>query len=422
VRLPHVSRSSTAIAVAYLTTRLLLALSVDPKLFPDTYSYVLAGTKTVRPYGISALFDVLSAPAKIVVVQTLLGALATIWLAAELRNVSKLAAGLVLFLSLTKPFTLWDRTVLSETLSFGCIALLGACLLRWHHRGKRPLDALVVVLCTVVTALVREPVFLIFGVSTLLLVAIESLRASRSKRTIGLVATSLVIIPVLATVALTPSTIRYDTQRKVSFDNFRTMNVIGQRILPDPYLRAKLEALGMPKTEPADHVNRFAMDADWRLYAIPGMLEFADDFPTAGYLVAEGSRPTKFFRYAKSSLDTYVIEQTKGYEDGSYSDKIIPLWIENALWNWSGSLHLVFLTIAVLWAWSVSNRGIAIAAAAVGVLSSVGAVFAGTLDAMERQRHALPFVLVARVAIVVCVAELSWRFIQSRRQPMPLTR
>ena len=200
-------------------------------------------------------------------------------------------------------------------------------MLRWQRRGHSLRDSWIVVFVAVMAALIREPVFFVFGVPALVLVsgreiliAIWHARRWRSPSSVVVTVAATFLIPVFSFVALRPPGDVYDERLGVSFSNFRTMNVIGQRVLPDPYLRTKLEAAGMPRTGAEDHTNLFAMDRDWRLYAIPGMREFTNDFPLGTYLLAELGRPTKLLRFESSWVDAFVFTQIKVYEDGSPSD------------------------------------------------------------------------------------------------------
>ncbi len=430
-----IRRASVAVGTGYLLIRFLFAFSTKPASFGDTGSYTLAGTRTVRPYGISAIFDVAAKPAAIVFVQTLIGTVCVLWLMRELARRSGVVAVVAGLLTLLTPFLMWDRLLLSESLSFGCIAAMAAATLRWVRLDRRVSATAILVVSCCVSALIREPVFLIFGIPLLLCVVVDCLRsafASRgavstgvaARRSAGIAAAlGLVFLTVLfSQLALRPSRVIYDPGRGVSLENFRTMNIIGQRILPDSYLRSHLEPRGLPKTAPEDQVNRFAMDSEWRLYAIPGMTEYANNFSTARYLLAELSRPTDFYRYATTSVDAFVFEQTLGYRGDPTPPKMLPSNVERLVVSWSGTVHLALVAICLLVVWARRDRSLALGSALVALLSTVGAVLAATLDAMERQRHALPFLVAARYAVVMCFAAVVISILKGRRNPSPAVR
>lgn len=236
----------------------------------------------MRPYGISVLFGALARPAAVVFVQTAFSIAAWSWLLVELKralaqvpSAGVVVVGFVACASVGGPVSRWDRTVLSESLVYSLIASFGAVVLVLRRRNfdRRTLAAAVALL--VAAALIRETVLLLIGVPVTRGLAIG--RPGRVAVRGARVAVALIVLAGLGAVALKPSAVVYGPQRQ-SLANFRSMNLVGMRILTDPYLRSRMERQGLPRTDASLHLPRFAMTDDWLLDRSPGLLAFANDF------------------------------------------------------------------------------------------------------------------------------------------------
>jgi hypothetical protein len=397
------------VAILYVVARFAMALSTSPNTFPDTSSYTLRGSKTVRPYGLSALFDVLGQPGRIVIFQTFLGALAALTLANQLRraNSSMVPALILLLLTLTKPISQWDRIVLSEALTYAVIMLLASAAI-YSTRKQHSITTVALTLAAVIaTALIRETAYIVFGLTVVVLIFIAAARKRQAK--FAAIAVGSVLIGVAGLfVSLRPGNVIYGPDGQ-SLSNFRSMNVIGQKILPDPYLRTRMEAVGLPKTEVADRVPRYAMDESYRLYAIPGMLEFANNFPVARYGLTQLSRPLPYGQWLIKFIDADVVTHTAGFEEPARSQRIVPVFVEKLVWGWTGALHFTVVVAIAIRALLFGSRKVrkddfTTWFALVAGVGLAGAFAAVTFDAMEPDRHALPFLVVSRVACVLWIS------------------
>jgi hypothetical protein len=447
----------TAIGGMYLIIRTLLALTSAPRLFGDSGSYTWNGwASTVRPHGVALLFDALGQrPAPIVVVQTIVTGLAWLWLSVAAKRACITAVlvardwspaservavrwgwglvALILVLSISGPIALWDRTILSEPLAFATMLSAIAWALELQRvpaSDRRILFAPIILVCS---ALVRESTYLAFVapliVSVTMIWAVTKIRGQRAveggargnrmtaAKAFAIVALAVVIVPL----TLRPSRLVFEQQRGATLENFRNMNVIGRRVLQDPYLQAKMSSAGMPAVDPPPSGPLFAMDEDWRLYSVPGMRDFATDFPTSRYLLAEASRPTVAVRsLIVPSLSSRGPADLLNY---GAADELVPIWLSRVLWSWTGMQHLALLAIAAT-AWFGLRRrgnptgfGVLILAS---VVASGGAILAFTLDGMEQTRHAWPFVAMARTTLLIATV-IALAFVVSGRPPKRLS-
>ncbi len=411
-------------AVGYVAVRVVLALRHPPLTFNDSSSYAWNGSKTVRPYGISALFDVLGTNSLRVVLQTVVGSSCWIWLFYELRFTLSAAgkrrvanacfAGLVLA-TLSAPIARWDGAVLSETLALGLLAALCAAWLRIRQRLTL-LTTGIAVGVIAAAALVRETVFLALALPLAIAVAFEWTQRLRTRKPpnparsifLPLLIGTVIVIP-LTIVTLKPGNVAFF--ESATLTNFRTMNVIGQRILPDPYLRSQMQQSGLPADVAANselRKPRFSMDDDWRLFRTPELVRFANDFPTSSYLLAEMKRPRTFTRFVSAAFDRRVFDRTTQYGKNS----LVPNSVAAILWGWPAALHfglfIVTLTMLLLGHRRLTRaeRTVALGSVTLTVGMAGAAVLAHMLDAMEQARHVLPFWVFGRLALVVSVLVL----------------
>ncbi len=432
--------------LGYFVVRVLLATNNPATTFPDSSSYALNGSKTVRPYGISALFSLLGTPDRRVAVQTVIASLCWMWLFYELRTslrrtriATVCSVGLALA-TLSAPISLWDGDVLSESLALGAMAALCATWLRFLRRQDTT-STLIASATVAVSALVRETVFLVLAVPVALAIAIVWVRkqtrsgfaSNKLVRSVAPVVLSVAFLLPLSLMALRPGDVLF--AEGASLTSFRTMNVIGQRILPDPYLREEMQRAGLPEAiaaNPDFHKGRFSMDDDWKLFRSPELVRFAEEFPTSSFLIAEFKRPRTFAKFASAAFDRRVWD---GTATNYGSNRLIPNSIGLWLWGWSAWLHLgvffALLTTLVLnrvtrfLGPTGSHRGVAVSALTLAAIMAGGAVLAHSLDAMERSRHVLPFWVFGRLAlgiggIVIATAALrnpaqrAWSFIRTQ--------
>jgi hypothetical protein len=337
-------------------------LANTPASFGDSGDYRWKWAATVRPYGLSLFFSVLKNDSARVVVQTIIGSLLWCWLFTELSKwlvgqtrARYLVIGTAVTLSLSRPILMWDRVVLSESLALGLLAAASAAalgVLRVNDNRSRLRFAGVLL----AISFVRETVLLSWGLPLAVLVTLSTFKSAKTTlrswlfppsghlgfrrfERLSVVFTGLIFLFGLTALAFNPTTAKYGPNG-ATIANYRTMNLIGVRILPDPYLRDEMRKAGMPEADPS-LAGAFSFSNDWNLYKSPGMLNFANDFPNAAYIVAEMSRPWPFYTYLLPALDAVTTKSLDQYGTGSY--EFVPRSVNSILWGWSGTLHLAIL-------------------------------------------------------------------------------
>lgn len=184
----------------------------------------------------------------------------------------------------------------------------------------------------------------------------------------------------------------------------------------------------MPEVDPSLG-GAFAEGYEWRIYKIPGMLNFAKNFPNVRYVLAEVSHPWPLFTYLLPALDSSNTKTLGQYGTGGY--EFIPRSVQSILWGGTGTLHCALL-LAFLSCyrrprrdWQATPRtyesttsgaehalrqttvedfirtpmrlyGGFVLAATTG---SLAALAARLFDTMEQSRHALPFHVLARISL-----------------------
>jgi hypothetical protein len=449
------------LAGLYIAVKVLALLANTPASFGDSGDYRWKWAATVRPYGLSLFFSVLKNDSARVVVQTIISSLLWCWLFTELSKwlvgqtrARYLVIGTAVTLSLSRPILMWDRVVLSESLALGLLAAASAAalgVLRVNDNRSRLRFAGVLL----AISFVRETVLLSWGLPLAVLVTLSTFKSAKTTlrswllppsghlgfrrfERLSVVFTGLIFLFGLTALAFNPTTAKYGPNG-ATIANYRTMNLIGVRILPDPYLRDKMRKAGMPDADPS-LAGAFSFSNDWNLYKSPGMLNFANDFPNAAYIVAEMSRPWPFYTYLLPALDAVTTKSLDQYGTGGY--EFVPRAVTSILWGWSGTLHLVILLTCLFTyvrarsllaphltrrpadqcqppatdpadpgrfdRFLFENRQLIGGLLMGATLGSIGALAGRVFDTMEQARHALPFHLLARFSLLLlCALALS---------------
>jgi hypothetical protein len=305
--------------------------------------------------------------------------------------------------------------VLSEALALGLMAALCAAWLRIRRELNFRTTAVAVGVVGI-AALVRETVFLSLALPIGIAIAFEWVRKLHRSRASSLFRSTLlpvvacvaVIVPLLI-VALKPGGAPFE--RGSTLTSFRTMNVIGQRILPDPYLRAEMRKVGMPdftETQVELHKPRYSMDDNWQLFRTPELVTFAEEFPTSRFILAEVKRPRTFTRFVSAAFDRRVFDGNKVYG----TNHVVPNQLSMVVWGWPATLHAGLFVVALTMLFGARRRltgsehSVAIGAVALTAVMGGAAILAHMLDAMERPRHVLPFWVFGRLALTVGVTIL----------------
>jgi hypothetical protein len=403
----RVTQRSALLALVMIAIRLLLASQHAPLVLDDSAGYAWNGSHTIRPYGISALFSLCGRPEVIVVVQTLVSTGCWLWLLFSLRralstfgHVSATVVGIVALLSLSWPVVMWDRTILSESLTLGLMAATVAAGLDLRAKAWDRRTQLVFLFLLVAGALVRE-----ITLVTFMLPIAAMLVLSHRQRFRGLVGLA-VMGGTLSSISFIPASQPY-FQPNLTMTSFRNLVIINCRVLPDPYLKARLERIGMPKgSDKASQTCGTASD--------DAMTRFATDFPFGQYVVAEATRPATFVRYVAPGIDRSTLNQLGAY--GSFREPAPLVLISLAVWHWSSAIHTVFTALIGICAIVFWRKGshpaddLPIANALPAVFISLALSLLGCAGAalavlgssrLESGRHAAPFLIASRMSLVV---------------------
>ncbi len=387
-------------AAAFVLLRVALLFSTPPQVFDDSAGYAWDGRTTIRPYGISILFSLCQNPRAITIVQTLISIACWLWMMSLiLRSMhatpraSAAVVGILGLASCTWPIAMWDRAVLSESLTFGLLALAVGAVLNLHTRkfDRRSMFTALAVL--VAGALIREIALATF-IFPLILGATLFAPSNRLKK----FGTFACLGVALTWFSFIPANQRY-LQDDITMTSFRNLVIIGCRILPDDDLRQRFDpTLVSPggRICPALELGRY-----------PAMRKYAHEFSFGRYLFVEASRPYEFLRYSAPSLDNRSLIELRWY--GLASDPAILAPASAVLWSWSASVHVILTgALFALTALLARHRGQqGVLGPLLGLSGSClafgAAVLARLGGSLEAGRHAAPFLVASRIGLCVCM-------------------
>ncbi len=164
------------------------------------------------------------------------------------------------------------------------------------------------------------------------------------------------ILGLLSALAIWPSTIRSGPVGSSAIEN-RAMNIVGERILPDPFLRRRMQSAGLPKNlDPSLLRPRRGSADDYMLFRAAPLRSFAQSFPIVPYVGAIVSRPGELVRTSIGSLTGSLLTQSA--DVGIDGDELVARGISNNVWGWSAPVHLGLLFVAIVSSASLqaSNR------------------------------------------------------------------
>ena len=394
--------------MAYAFVRLSLALYAEPRTFPTSWRFRWHATNTTEPFGVAALYSLAKTPTGAVVVQTCLAVGCWVWMLRELLRAfarhSVVGKGLVGFLSvasLSAPIVVWDRSLLPESLKLSVVAALAAAWMMVQRRRGDRFAKQCAFAVLVSAALVSSVVFIFLAVP----VAVAT--TYRVWRFRGLAVLSVAVV-VLAGLAFWPSTIQSGPVQSTAFSQ-RTMNVVGERVLPDPYLRRRLLGAELAKTlDPSLFRSRSGVADDYVLFRTPEIRRFARSLSTVSYMRAVMARPSEF---AQVSLDAVAgTLATDSPDIGVEGDEVISRSVSNVLWGWSAPFNIALLTLAlvavgVLPATSRGQRPphrFLRGAISMAILATVGASVVVWTNGSDVKRELLVFLVAGRLSWVVC--------------------
>jgi hypothetical protein len=398
-------------AAAYGFVRLALAMYAAPRMFPSSWRFAWHGGKTTQPLGVAALYSLASTPAAKVFLQTVIGIGCWIWLFAEIlrglgwRNrFAHVVVGFTALASLSAPIAVWDRTLLPESLKFSALAALVAGWMMLQRRRGDQIAVRVAVAVLTAVALISSVLFLFVAVP----VAIATTYRVWRRRGLGILAP---IVLVLSVLAIWPSTVASGPVKSSALAE-RAMNIVGERVLPDPYVRRQLEKSGLAKDlDPAALRLRQSSDDNYFLFRNADIRKFAQSFPVGSYIGAIVSRPGEFIRISQTSLDGSLL--TKSANVGVDGDELISNSISNVVWGWSMPVHLLALAIAVAASQSFQRsdrrgpRRFVHGAMWFAVLPTLSAVVLVWTNGSDGANDLLLLMGTSRLATLICLATLA---------------
>jgi hypothetical protein len=404
-------------AVAYGFVRLALAMYAAPRTFPSSWRFAWHGTKTTQPLGVAALYSLASTPTAKVFVHTLIGIGCWVWLFAETlralgwRNrFAHVVVGFAALASLSAPIAVWDRTLLPESLKFSALAAIAAVWMMLQRRRGDRFAIRVSVAVLAITALVSSILFFFVAVP----IAIATTHRVWRRQGLSVLAG---IVFVLTVLSIWPSTVASGPV-KASAIAERSMNIVGERVLPDPYVRRRLQKSGLPRElDPAVMRPRQYSDDNYFLFRNDQVRTFAQSFPVAAYVGAIVSRPGEFVRVSLTSLDGTLL--TKSANVGVDGDEIISRSISNVVWGWSMPFHLLALVIAVAASRSLQRsdrrgpRRFVNGAMWFALTPTVSSIILVWANGSDGENDLLLLMATSRLATLVCLATLAIIWVRS---------
>jgi hypothetical protein len=182
------------LVVAFAVYRVWQALTGLPLIWQDSTGYQQSSLWSgARPPVAPLLWRVTGTPTSFVVVQTVIAIVAWCFLAWTAALLARpgwprvLTGFVVLAFASTAPIVMWDRSVLSESLSFSALALVFATAIRVTHRVTWPRVAALVAASTAL-ALVRDSLlWIVFGLALAILAYAVAHNAGRKVLVLGVV-------------------------------------------------------------------------------------------------------------------------------------------------------------------------------------------------------------------------------------------
>lgn len=405
---------------AYGLIRLSLAAYARPRTFPTTGQLSWHGTETTAAYGVAALYSATGSGTATIIVQTVIAVGAWTWLMHEVLHAfprkNRIGVVLVVLLalaSLSAPIAVWDRTLLPECLRLSALVLVAAgWMMLQRHRGDRAAGWVAVgVLCF--SAVTSGVVFFFFALP----IAVVSWARRLDRKT---AAVSVFALALLGVASIRPSTVPFGPVNSSGFAN-RAMNIVGERILPDPEFRRRLEDHGLANDlDTSLHRARAASADDWLLFRNTQLRSFAQSFPIAAYVSALLSRPSYAFEGALRATEGTLI--TSSPDIGADGDELVPQSVANVLWGWNASLHLTLLVIAfasLRQLRSGSNSGsirFGTAAFRASLIMTILIYALAWTNGSAGVRETLPLIVVGRLALVIGLLDQAIIWTRTRLQ------
>jgi hypothetical protein len=311
-------------------------------------------------------------------------------------------AVLLAFATVT-PVVLWNRSVLSESVSLSLVAALFGCLILLARRPSWPRMAAVV---ATAVALVSVRDSLIWTVGALGVIAgVYAVVTARRDARAGILSAALAV-SLVVTAALASWGVQYSKREVVSVDS-----VLEVRIFPYPPRVAWFARHGMPEAAAIDNLARHARPFH------PGQAEVVSiptTDPTFGPLVVweQVAGPSTYARWIVSH-PTYLISEPLVRPERSMNDAngTITLYaatnrVDSPLtpilwptWWWLLPMAVAAVaTAAVSGAWRCRAWGMVAALSMVGIIEMV---VSWNADGQEAARHTIEGFLEVRLGVLI---------------------
>ncbi|MBL8143537.1 MAG: hypothetical protein JNM38_20660 [Acidobacteria bacterium] len=343
---------------------------------------------------------------RVVALQVIVGAVAWALLAvvviASMRTArGRLVAGVVVAgVAVLDRIAQWDAVLLAESVSFSCLALVVAALLGLLQRWTWPRAALTFA-AAAAWSFTRD--LDTFAVTALAGMALAWAVWSHSWRR---------WLPLAAGVLVVALTAQHLSARAVRWQ-FPFLNVLAQRILPEPVRTSFFASRGMPVSDRLMRLSgQWAGSEELAFYRDPALAGFREwlardgrrtyvafllAYP--GYLLSEPRR-----EWATIVAPTVIDYRPRGYVPPfgeRFAQLIVPAGQTVTPW-----LALVLAGVATVYRRLV-NRPVAVAGAALVVAAVATGLAAWHADAMEIRRHALPASMMGHLGLWLIVVALA---------------
>jgi hypothetical protein len=318
----------------------------------------------------------------------------------------------ILALSLSTDVLIWDRVILSESISTSLFALLLACWIRLGHAVTIPrIAALAIVSLCWGFAREANSTLLVPFAAALFWWSIWYLGHRRHEQR-----RSLIVVGAWLAIAAATSLVSARGDRWF----FPMLNVVGTRILPSPERFAYYQARGMPVTDRLIAMSgEYGGGQDWAFYKSPELESFRDWLKAHGrevYAEDLWSHPVRSVVEPISDVQSFVCPDLTQYRPVGVNE-ILPQLGQSHVCGPRASRAVVvgsliigiglFLAAAIFRHRLSAVQGLGILIAAGMLLGWVPVVWLiwHAIGGMETSRHVLAGTMALRLAIVILLGE-----------------
>lgn len=409
-----------AIFGVYLILRAWAYATVDPGIAIDSGMYILLaeeghiGFDEGRPFFLPLFYAILGSNEGRVAGQALLSTVSWgvfAWVVSrEMRTrvMQNVALAAILALALTPQVLQWDGAMLSESLSTSLGMLILSCAVVMVRRGPSTPLLVGFTLLSIAFVFTRDsngPTLV------LLLLPVAAVVALRGARLRG---------AVLAAVVLGLFVVSSISVDQGDRDRFTNLNIVGQRILPNPEMRDWFAARGMPVTpDVLARSGTFAGDDEYAFYEIKPLIDWVENDMRRHYVRYLLTHPRYLIQGPWQNREEQFVPIVGGSLPKTNFQAALPYWISDfaypaeltEIFFWTVAVVAFTIVVALRHGWD--RRWIL--PLILLATAPPHALMVYHADAMELGRHSVTMTLLLRVALLWLLLVAVDRLIATRR-------